>query len=213
MSIDLNDRAHQLLLSSLYRRAVEAASSLEWSQAVNLFGQILKIDPDYGDVRRRLAHAEVQARLAALYVAALDALQAERWQDAVDALREIVSADADYRDAPELLTQAGMALAEFKAREHLARLYRDGAAHYEDKRWQEAQACLGQVIEADPDYQDAATLWAQARRRARWSRSILGRASRTLAGWPRGPSETSSSTTEHEPEPRKEHERDHPTQA
>jgi tetratricopeptide (TPR) repeat protein len=213
MGIELSDRAHQLLLSSLYRRAVEAASSREWSQAANLFGQILKLDPDYEDVRHRLGHAEVQARLAALFDAALGALQHKRWQDAVDALREIVSVDANYRDAPELLTQAGMALAEFKAREHLARLYQDGIAHYENERWQEAQACLGQVIEADPGYQDAATLWVQARRRARWSRSILGRASRSLAGWPRGQSETSSSKTEHEPESRKEHERDHPTQA
>jgi tetratricopeptide (TPR) repeat protein len=212
MGIDRNDRAHQLLLSSLYRRGVEAASSLEWSQAVNLFGQILKLDPDYEDVLHRLAHAEVQERLAALYDAGLGALQDERWQDAVDALREIVSVDADYRDAPELLTQAGMALAEFKAREHLARLYQDGSAHLKNERWQEAQACLGQVLDVDPDYQDAATLWARARRRARWSRSLLGRASRSLAGWPRGPSKPSSSETEHEPESRKEYERDHPTQ-
>jgi serine/threonine protein kinase len=183
---DSHDRAHQLLLSSLYNKATEAATSQEWPQAVNLFSQILKVDPDYEDVQDRLAQVEHQARLAMLYNTALDAQKNQRWTKAVDALSEIVSADADYGHAAELLTQAGMALSEFKTQEHLKHLYQDGLTHYEQEEWREAQTCLGQVLEADPDYLDAALLLTQARRRARWSQSILGRASRNLSNWLRG---------------------------
>ena len=48
-------KAHQLLLSSLYERAKEAAQAKEWPQAVNLFNQIVKVDPCYQDTPERLA--------------------------------------------------------------------------------------------------------------------------------------------------------------
>ena len=180
---DPHRRAHQLLLSSMYNKAKEAASSLEWPQAVNLFSQILKLDPDYEDARDQLAHAEIQARLAALYGAAIDALDNNRWTEAVDALSEIVGVDATYGDAAELLTQAGIALSEHKTQEHLAHLYQDGLAHLESEEWLKAEDCLGQVLDGDPNYQDAALLLANARRHARWAQSVLGRLSRSLNGW------------------------------
>jgi hypothetical protein len=100
---------------------MEAASSLEWPRAVNLFSQVYKLDPDYLDTGDRLAHAEVQAQLASLYSAALDALENERWSEAVNALTEIIGTDADYSDAAELLTQAGIALAESRTEQRRAR--------------------------------------------------------------------------------------------
>jgi serine/threonine protein kinase len=207
---DSRRRAHQLLLSSLYNRATEAASSLEWPQAVNLFSRILTLDPDYEDVGDQLALATVQAQLAALYDRAVDALKDKRWTEAVDALSEIVGVDTGYRDAAELLTQAGMALSEFRNQEHLAHLYQDGLACLENKEWREAQAALSQVEEADPTYRDVTLLLAYARRRARWSESIVGRLSHSLGDWLHGPREQNPSASELEP--RKDHERDIPTQ-
>ena len=201
---DSNRRAHQLLLNSLYQKAREAASSQEWPQAVNLFSQIHKVDPDYADTHDQLAHAEMQARLAELYSTAIDALEDKRWTKAVDALSEIIGVDADYGDAAELLTQAGMALSEFKTQEHLDQLYQDGLRCLENEKWREAQARLGQVFDADPNYRDVAPLLAHARRRARWSQSILGRLSRSVDGLLRGPAETDRSI--YESEPRKDHE-------
>jgi tetratricopeptide (TPR) repeat protein len=171
----------------MYQRATEAAQSEAWPQAVNLLNQILKVDPGYEDASEQLKHAGAQARLAALYGAAQEALAAERWQEAVDELGEIISVDPEYRDAAELLTQAGMSLAESRTRERLAGLYQAGCAHYQNERWQEAERCLAQVVQIDAGYQDAGRLHAEARRRARWSKSVLGRASRGLNDWLRGP--------------------------
>jgi len=181
------DKARQLLLSSMYQRATEAAQSEAWPQAVNLLNQILKVDPGYEDTAERLRQAGLQARLAALYAAAQEALAAERWQEAVDELGEIISVEPEYRDTAELLTRAGMALAESKTRERLADLYREGRAHYQNERWSEAESCLAQVVQIDADYQDAGHLYAEARRHARWSKSVLGRAQRGLNEWLRGP--------------------------
>jgi tetratricopeptide (TPR) repeat protein len=181
------DRAHQLLLSSMYQRAMEAAQSEAWPQAVNLLNQILKVDPGYEDAAERVKHAGFQARLAALYAAAQEASAAERWQEAVDELGEIISVDPEYRDAAELLTQAGMSLAESRTRQRLADLYQTGCTHYQNERWQEAESCLAQVVQIDAGYQDAGRLYADARRRARWSKSVLGRAQRGLNDWLQGP--------------------------
>jgi hypothetical protein len=176
-------KVHNLLLNSLYDRAVEAAEEEKWPQAVNLLNRIVKLDPDYKDASERLSHAGRQARLAALYAAAHTALERERLQEAVDELGEIVSVNAEYRDAAELLTEAGMALAEIRTQERVAELYTRGRNHYLSREWQEAQECLTQVYDADPNYRDITTLYADARRRARWSRTFLGRVGHRLTGW------------------------------
>jgi outer membrane protein assembly factor BamD (BamD/ComL family) len=183
-------RAHKLLLSSMYQRALDAAQAEEWPQAVNLLQQILKVDPEYPDAAQHLVHAARQARLAALYGEAQRALTEKRWQEAVDELGEIVGVDAHYRDAAELLTQAGMSLAEYKTQERLADLYHEGSSHYERQEWPQAEAVFGQIIQIDADYRDAARLAAESKRRARWAQSLLGRTSRSVAQWLAGSSRT-----------------------
>jgi serine/threonine protein kinase len=217
------DKARQLLLSSMYQRSMEAAQSEAWPQAVNLLNQILKVDPGYKDASEQLKRAGVQARLVALYKAAQDALAAERWQEAVDELGEIISVDPEYRDTAELLTQAGMSLAESKTRERLADLYQAGCTHYQNERWQEAESCLAQVVQIDTGYQDAGRLYVDARRRARWSKSVLGRARRGLNDWLRGTDsqdtpahsgdEPSQPSSNPEAKASRDDERDHPFQA
>ena len=76
--------------------------------------------------------------------------------------------------------------------------------------WQEAQLALSQVWEADPTYEDVASLLSYARRRARWSQSILGRLNRSLKDWLHSPAEQNPSVPELEL--RKDYERDNPTQ-
>jgi tetratricopeptide (TPR) repeat protein len=177
------DRAHELLLSGMYQRALEAAQSEEWPQAVNLLQQILKVDPGYRDVAERLAYAGRQARLAALYRAAQEALDEGRWQEAVDELGEIVSADANYRDSADLLTRAGLSLAAHKTQQRLPLLYKEGQAHYQNHEWHHAALKFAQIVQADAGFRDAAQLSAASRRLARWSRSFLGRTGRSLAQW------------------------------
>jgi tetratricopeptide (TPR) repeat protein/tRNA A-37 threonylcarbamoyl transferase component Bud32 len=153
------------LVENLYRRAVEAGQAEEWQRAVNLFNQVINLQPDYEDTTERLAEAGRQARLSALYSAANRALEAKRWQEAIDELSEIVAIDAHYKDASKLLTGAGLAFSESKARGKLEALYQRGLEHFDAWEWSQAMDYFAQVHEVDPSYEEVADLLAEARRR------------------------------------------------
>ena len=158
------------LVENLYRRAVEASQAEEWQRAVNLFNQVINLQPDYEDATERLAEAGRQARLSALYSAANRALEAKRWREAIDELSEIVAIDAHYKDASKLLTSAGLALSESKARGKLEALYQRGLEHFDAREWSQAIDYFAQIHEVDPNYEKVAELLAEARRRSRRTR-------------------------------------------
>ena len=167
---------------------------------MNLFNRIVKIDPDYLDVQERLADTGLHARLAALYAAARRAIKEQRLQEAIDELSEIVSVNPNYQDAAELLTQAGMSLAEMRTRQRIATLYQQGLAHYGRREWQEADSYFAQIVETDPNYRDIASLYANAHRRARWAGSLLGRVGHKLTSWMNTSETETISETAHEGE-------------
>jgi tetratricopeptide (TPR) repeat protein len=172
------------LVEDLYRRAVEASQAEEWQRAVNLFNQVINLQPDYEDATERLAEAGRQARLSALYAAANRALEAKRWQEAIDELSEIVAIDAHYKDASKLLTGAGQALSEGRAKVKLSAFYQRGLKHFDAQEWSQAIDCFAQVHEVDPGYGEVAELLAEAQRRGRGTRGAgEGLAKRELASF------------------------------
>ncbi|TEU10160.1 MAG: tetratricopeptide repeat protein [Anaerolineales bacterium] len=162
------------LVENLYRRAVEASQAEEWQRAVNLFNQVINLQPDHEDATERLAEAGRQARLSALYFAANRALEAKRWQEAIDELSEIVAIDAHYKDASKLLTGAGLAFSESKGRGKLEALYQRGLEHFDAQEWPQAMGYFAQVHEVDPSYKGVADLLAKARRKGRKARGTGG---------------------------------------
>jgi tetratricopeptide (TPR) repeat protein len=160
------------LVEDLYRRALEASQSEDWQRAVNLFNQIINLQPDYEDATERLAEAGRQARLSALYSAANRALEAKRWQEAIDELSEIVAIDAHYKDASKLLTNAGLALSASKAAKKLKVLYQQGLEHFDAQEWSQAIDYFAQVHEVDPNYEEVTELLAEAQHRSRRIREV-----------------------------------------
>jgi len=168
-------RVHELLLSSLYNRAHEASSARQWTQAVNLYTQILKYAPDYRDVSVQLAEVGQQKRLKALYAAAERAISAKRWQEAIDELGEIIEQEPDYEQAPDLFVRAAAALEEQQKEERLAALYRQGLRHLVVEEWQEAIDCLTKVYQEDAGYKDVERRLREAKRGARKATSFIRR--------------------------------------
>jgi hypothetical protein len=76
-----------------------------------------------------------------------------------------------------------MSLAEVRTSERISELYENGLTHYKNREWQQADHCFAQVFETDPNYEKIATLYPDARRRARWSGSLLGRVGHKLTSW------------------------------
>jgi len=168
-------RVHELLLSSLYSRAREATSAKQWTQAVNLYTQILKYAPDYRDVSVQLAEVGQQKRLKALYAAAERAISAKRWQEAIDELGEIIEQEPDYEQAHDLFVRATAALEEQQKEEWLATLYRQGLRHLVVEEWREAVDCLTKVCQEDAGYKDVERRLREAKQGARKATSFIRR--------------------------------------
>ena len=184
------NKVHQLLLSSLYNRAREAAEACQWTQAVNLYAQILKYAPNYRDVSTQLAQAGRQKRLEALYSAAEQAIAAKRWQEAIDELSEIIEQEPDYEQAQDLLKQVITSLKKQQQEERLAALYQQGLRYLVMEEWQKAIDCLGRVSQEDADYKDAARRLKEAKRGARRATSIIHRLVSRWRGKDKGKRET-----------------------
>jgi serine/threonine protein kinase len=90
------------LLDELYLQGQQAVEAESWREAVDLFSQILRLEPRYKDVTEQLAEAGRQARLAALYDAAQRAIRTAFWGDALALLDEIIKFSPDYRDVQAL---------------------------------------------------------------------------------------------------------------
>jgi serine/threonine protein kinase len=94
------------MLETLYQRALQATEAESWQEAVDLFSQILKVDPDYEDVTEQLAEVGQQIRLAKLYRSAHRALQSGQWDRALTQLDRIAAVAPDYKDIHDLRTKA-----------------------------------------------------------------------------------------------------------
>ncbi len=89
-------------LDTLYERAQQAAQAERWQEAIDLFSQVLKIDPDYHEVSEQLIRVGQQIRLAKLYRSALRALQSREWDRALTLLDRISQLAPDYKDIEDL---------------------------------------------------------------------------------------------------------------
>jgi tetratricopeptide (TPR) repeat protein len=146
------------LLAGLYERAQQAGAEEDWQEAVDLFSQILKIDPRYRDVTDQLAAAGRQARLAALYAGAKRCLTIGDWADALAQLEEIGKTAPNYRDTTTLLATAHQ-------KHNLDQRYQQGVQHLEDGQWAAAAECLAGVASQEPGYLQTQKLLATARAR------------------------------------------------
>jgi tetratricopeptide (TPR) repeat protein/predicted Ser/Thr protein kinase len=144
------------ILDGLYQRALQAAEVEDWQEAVDLFSQVLRLDPRYLDVTEQLAEAGRQARLSALYDTAQRSIKSGRWTQALAQLEEIAAVAPHYRDVQELQITARK---EWK----LQRAYQRGINRFEAADWPEAIESMAEVLELNPDHSKAAELLAAAR--------------------------------------------------
>jgi tetratricopeptide (TPR) repeat protein/predicted Ser/Thr protein kinase len=151
------------LLEDLYERAAEASQTGEWQRAVDLYNQLLRLNPGYKDAAEKLVGVGKEARLAALYSAANHALESGHYSEAADEFREIISVDPMYKDARDGLDKAQQALAEMEEEQQVSTLYEEGMAHFEAGEWAAAVECLSQVEEDSPGYGRAAATLEKAR--------------------------------------------------
>ncbi|MCK4900129.1 MAG: tetratricopeptide repeat protein, partial [Anaerolineales bacterium] len=84
------------LLSKQYDEAEVHYHKGEWLQALELYEQVLALDPNYHDTETKLSEARRQQQLAGQYAQAMKHLEAQHWQQAIKTLQEIIRSDPDY---------------------------------------------------------------------------------------------------------------------
>ncbi|MCK5429564.1 MAG: tetratricopeptide repeat protein, partial [Anaerolineales bacterium] len=99
------------LLARWYDEAEAHYHKGEWMQALELYEQILALDPNYRDIETKLTEAQRQQQLAGQYAEAMKHLEAQQWQLAIRTFQEIITSDPHYSDpihgsAAALLTKA-----------------------------------------------------------------------------------------------------------
>jgi serine/threonine protein kinase len=89
-------------LEGIYQQAQQAIQDEHWQEAVDLFSQIIKSDPEYRDAGDQLDYVAAEMRLATLYRSAQRALETEQWDQALQQLDLIAQVDPDYKDIADL---------------------------------------------------------------------------------------------------------------
>ena len=93
-------------LAVTYEQGQEAIQKERWQEAVELFSQILRSDPQYRDVADQLDYVGAEMRLATLYRSAQRALEIGQWDQALRQLDLIAEIDPDYKNARDLRLRA-----------------------------------------------------------------------------------------------------------
>jgi tetratricopeptide (TPR) repeat protein len=89
-----------------YEQGEKALEAGAWHEAIDLFSRVLKIDPSYPGVTRRMEYASHQIHLATRYRAARRALVLEQWDEAANHLDHIAELAPGYLDVAKLRTKA-----------------------------------------------------------------------------------------------------------
>jgi tetratricopeptide (TPR) repeat protein len=166
------ERRTQEKLAALYRQALTYCDEERWQAAVDLFNEILDVDPDYKEVRAkaeeaRQAHAQQLAeertrlQLEGLYQRAQEHLAAEDWGRAIGLLEHIVQVSREYANASAQLDEA-------RRQKQLAEFYARGEEALAVQNWEQAVANFGAAFALNKSYRDVETRLDLARQQQRW---------------------------------------------
>ena len=155
----LSQAEQQQRLSESYNRGLRFEKLEEWEEAYKLFHHILTVVPaGYRDVADRLARTGRLSSLARLCKEADELWAAGRWQEAVDRFRQAADLDRQHRDLDrrarrELDSKLRVARRDLK---WLEEAYNKGLVSLEAQNWARAAEAFRQVLELNPNHQDAA---------------------------------------------------------
>jgi outer membrane protein assembly factor BamD (BamD/ComL family)/tRNA A-37 threonylcarbamoyl transferase component Bud32 len=159
-STKLKEARQQRELDRLYAEAKGHEADENWSQAVALYLEILKLQSDYKDVSARLAEAINEQKRQMLYEKAQEHLAVEKWEEAVKTLKELERQVPGYRNSATLLIEA-------RRQKRLSDLYIRATQALKKGEWTLAAETFNQISQLEPAYKDAAVQRAIAERQAR----------------------------------------------
>jgi tetratricopeptide (TPR) repeat protein len=139
--------AKENYLASRYEDGQRNITDQKFSEAKEIFAEIVRIDPDYRDAGSYLK----QATFEPVYREGARLFGEGKYMDAWVKWKTISDQDRNYRDVSEQMTQA------------LNERYKQGSVSLMNENFPEAAQALGEVFKADPTFKDVRQLYTEAR--------------------------------------------------
>ncbi|MCB0164162.1 MAG: protein kinase [Anaerolineae bacterium] len=152
------------LIESINQRAAEAIKAQEWIRAVDLLRQAAKLDPDNRDIANRLSEVETEAQVVSVYKSGVRAIENKRWEEAINHFNILVELRDNFRDTETLLAKAHQALKAENTQKFVDARYKEGLAHFENKRWDGAIKAFTEVRQLSPGYEQVDQLLGEAQK-------------------------------------------------
>lgn len=177
----LKEKQKQEQLEKAYAEGLEAMSMKNWTKAIIALEQVLEIDPEFRDARKRLKQAQnslekesTESILAKYYTQGVEALQKEDLASALLAFEKIKKINSNYRNVKTLIKQiedrlrielapARPVQKRLVSSTQLDSLYQLAVAYLNSQNWAEAIATLEKIQQLRENYKDTNAKLAFAR--------------------------------------------------
>ncbi|MCX4762323.1 CHAT domain-containing protein [Streptomyces sp. NBC_01275] len=141
----------------LHAQATEAEKSEDWSVAIDSYEQILQTDPERKDAASRRDFCRNRQRIAHLQEEMRYHADADRWQTVLEISEELNQLDPTTTDPEGLATRAHQAMQEAQQTAELENLYTSARTAENSEYWTTAIHRYKKILQADPEYKDAAS--------------------------------------------------------
>ena len=143
-------------LGNSYGQARAAEDSGDWTAAARGYDEVLQIDPEYQDAAARKEACQARQKVADLQEELRHHAGAGQWQAVLEVAAELASLDPSLSDPDGLATQARATLAAEQRAADLKDRYGQARAAEDSGDWTAAARGYDEVLQIDPEYQDAA---------------------------------------------------------
>ena len=152
-----------------YSQGIQLLNNGQYDEAFTVLTQVMNANPDYKDVRQRLAEAQRQRdakpkidSLADTYARGIGYMQRNDWPNALVALKQVEKANPNYKDVKAKLAEAQAKLDESLQQEVYDKLYDDAMNEYRKGNYVAAVMALEKVREWNPNYKNTDRIYRDA---------------------------------------------------
>ncbi|MGC8825898.1 MAG: tetratricopeptide repeat protein [Anaerolineae bacterium] len=138
-------RASEAEAIALYNRGQARLAVADYDGAIDIFQQLLEMEPDNREAQAALERAKKLKTLDQLYQETQALLKEEQWDEAAEKLRAILELDPNYKDAYALLS-------DVERKRRLIALFEQGKTNFELGNWAAAASDFEQLRTLDPTF-------------------------------------------------------------
>ncbi|MFQ5822674.1 MAG: tetratricopeptide repeat protein [bacterium] len=155
-------------INDKYNTAISMLISERFEEAIKLFNEVIKLDPNFKQAQQKLQEAEIALnqnnrykKLNSLYDQATLKVQNRLINDAVKLFKQIVNIEPNFKDSNAQLQYLLKRLDKMSRDQKVERYYNVGVAAIQRRNWKRALIALQKANKIDGHYKDISSLIQQ----------------------------------------------------